>query len=92
MKNLNISEGSKPKILRLKSIMYHVFRMYENLNDISSPLEQFEIRDYLSIDAPIFFNVHFALSNIGTYLCIAASIVLTLNLLASNYNKVVTNN
>lgn len=60
-------------------------------SNILSPLEQFEVRDLLSIDAPIFLNLHFSLSNIGLYLCIAASIVLSLNLLATNYNKVVTN-
>lgn len=65
--------------------------MKNNLINISSPLEQFEIRDLLSIDAPILFNLHISLTNIGLYLCLAASIVLVLNLLATNYNKVVTN-
>jgi F-type H+-transporting ATPase subunit a len=65
--------------------------MKNNLMNISSPLEQFEIRDLLSIDAPILFNLHISLTNIGLYLCLAASLVLVLNLLATNYNKVVTN-
>jgi F-type H+-transporting ATPase subunit a len=65
--------------------------MQNNLLNISSPLEQFEIRDLLSIDAPIIFNLHLSLTNIGLYLCLAASLVLALNLLATNYNKVVTN-
>lgn len=39
---------------------------------ISSPLDQFEIRNFLSLDAPILANLHLSLSNIGLYLTIAA--------------------
>lgn len=59
---------------------------------ISSPLDQFEIRNLLSLDAPILANLHISLTNIGLYLTIAAYITLTLNLVATNYNKVVANN
>jgi hypothetical protein len=59
--------------------------------DIPSPLDQFEIRNLLSIDAPILGNLHLSLTNIGLYLTIGAFIVLTLNILATNYNKVVSN-
>jgi F-type H+-transporting ATPase subunit a len=45
----------------------------------------------LSIDAPILGNLHLSLTNIGLYLTIGAFIVLTLNILATNYNKVVSN-
>jgi F-type H+-transporting ATPase subunit a len=61
-------------------------------NNIASPLDQFEIRDLISIDAPILFNIHLSLSNIGVYLCLAAFVVMGLNLLATNNNKVVSNN
>jgi len=61
------------------------------LNNISSPLEQFEIRDLISLDAPILLNMHLSLTNIGLYLCLAAATMLTLNLVATNYNKVVMN-
>jgi F-type H+-transporting ATPase subunit a len=61
-------------------------------NNIASPLDQFEIRDLISIDAPILFNIHLSLSNIGVYLCFAAFVVIGLNLLATNNNKVVSNN
>ena len=60
--------------------------------EISSPLDQFEIRNFLSLDAPILANIHLSLTNIGLYLLIGISIALTLNLLATNYNKVVSNN
>jgi hypothetical protein len=59
---------------------------------IPSPLDQFEIRNLLSLDAPILGNLHISLTNIGLYLTIGATIVLTLNVLATNYNKVVSNN
>ena len=58
---------------------------------ITSPLDQFEIRDFLSLDAPILGNLHISLTNLGLYLTIAAYIVLTLNLLSTNYNKVIAN-
>lgn len=58
---------------------------------IISPLDQFNIRNLLSLDAPILANLHISLTNIGLYLTISAYIVLTLNLLATNYNKVIAN-
>jgi F-type H+-transporting ATPase subunit a len=58
---------------------------------ITSPLDQFEIRNLLSIEAPIINNLHISLTNIGLYLTIGAFSVLTLNVLATNYNKVVSN-
>ena len=59
---------------------------------IASPLDQFEVRDLLSLDAPILANLHFSITNIGLYLTIAAFLTLALNILAINYNKVVANN
>lgn len=61
------------------------------LNEISSPLDQFEIRDFLSLDAPILANLHLSITNIGLYLTIAALTTLAINVLATNYNKVVAN-
>ena len=58
---------------------------------ISSPLNQFEIRNLLSLDAPILGNLQISLTNIGLYLTIGAFTVLTLNVLATNYNKVISN-
>jgi F-type H+-transporting ATPase subunit a len=59
--------------------------------EISSPLDQFEIRNLLSLDAPILANLHISLTNIGLYLTIGVLIALTLNILATNYNRVVSN-
>lgn len=59
--------------------------------EITSPLDQFEIRNLLSLDAPILANLHISLTNIGLYLTIGTLIALILNILATNYNKVVSN-
>jgi len=57
---------------------------------VTSPLDQFEIRDLLSLDAPILGNLHLSLTNIGLYLTLGTFFILTLNMLATNYNKVVS--
>lgn len=61
---------------------------YTNVN---SPLDQFEIRNLLSLDAPVLGNLHLSLSNIGLYLTLGTIFILTINVLATNYNKVVSN-
>ena len=60
-------------------------------NPVQSPLDQFEIRNLLSLDAPILANLHLSLTNIRVYLTISAFIALMLNFLATNYNKVISN-
>lgn len=57
----------------------------------TSPLDQFEIRDLLSIKAPILNNISLSLTNIGMYLCLGTLVVLCLNLLATNRNRIVSN-
>jgi F-type H+-transporting ATPase subunit a len=59
-------------------------------NDILSPLEQFEIRDLLSLDA--LGNLHISITNIGFYLTVGAIFIFMLNILSTNYNKLVSNN
>jgi F-type H+-transporting ATPase subunit a len=59
---------------------------------ILSPLDQFEVRDLLTLDAPILGNLHISLTNIGLYLIIASFIGLCLSILATNYNRLVSNN
>ena len=65
--------------------------MNSYLSFIISPLDQFEIRNLLSIDAPILANMQISLTNIGLYLTIGAFLIISLNLLAINYNKIVSN-
>lgn len=60
--------------------------------NILSPLDQFEIRNLFSLNAPVLGNLNLSITNIGFYLTIGTLLLLTINLLAVNYNKVVGNN
>jgi F-type H+-transporting ATPase subunit a len=64
---------------------------YTLLTEVASPLDQFEVRNLISLDAPILANLHLSLTNIGMYLTISTFIILSLNLLGNNYNKIVSN-
>ena len=57
-----------------------------------SPLNQFEIRDLISIDLPIIAGIHLSVTNIGLYIIMATSIILSFSLLSDNNNKLITNN
>jgi len=59
--------------------------------EIRSPLDQFEIRDILNLEV-LGGNLHLSLTNIGFYLIIGALITIILSLVATNYNKLVSNN
>jgi F-type H+-transporting ATPase subunit a len=58
----------------------------------NSPLDQFIIRDLISIKADLLNNLQISLTNIGLYLVITTTLVFMLYLLANNYNKIVPNN
>ena len=60
--------------------------------EIRSPLDQFDIRDLLSLDAPILCNLHISITNIVLFLLIGTFFKLALNFLSTNYNKLVGNN
>jgi len=62
------------------------------MNTFLSPLDQFEIRNLLSLNLPILGNLNISFSNIALYLTIAAFLSFTLTLLATNYNVLVSNN
>lgn len=57
-----------------------------------SPLDQFTIRNLLSIKADLLGNIQFSLTNIGLYLIITTFIIFMLFILATNYNIVTPNN
>jgi F-type H+-transporting ATPase subunit a len=59
--------------------------------ETNSPLDQFEIRDLLNLEI-LGGNFHLSLTNIGFYLITGAVIILMSGLLATNYNKLVSNN
>jgi F-type H+-transporting ATPase subunit a len=68
--------------IKINFLMFHM---------IISPLDQFEIRDLISINAPILFNINFSFTNILIYLILAYYItIVNLNLL-TNTTKIVYN-
>jgi F-type H+-transporting ATPase subunit a len=56
-----------------------------------SPLDQFEIKNLINLELNILGNIQISLTNIGLYLTLSTAIVLILNLLATNYNKIISN-
>jgi F-type H+-transporting ATPase subunit a len=60
-------------------------------SNIISPLDQFEIRNLISLDAPVLGNLSISLTNIGLYLTIAGYLVFMISLVSNNNNRVVSN-
>jgi F-type H+-transporting ATPase subunit a len=66
--------------------------MENNLySEILNPLDQFEIKDLVSLDLPIFANLHISLTNINLYLIIAIILCVIINKLSPNYEKIPSN-
>lgn len=67
--------------------------MYKNLiiYNAKSPLDQFEIRNLISLDVPILGYLRIFVTNIAFYLIIATVIALAFNLLGTNKDKIVAN-
>ena len=59
--------------------------------EVLSPLDQFEIRDLLSLDIPVLGYFHFSITNIGFYLTIGLVFIIVIYLLSTNYDKLVSN-
>jgi F-type H+-transporting ATPase subunit a len=62
-----------------------------NFSYIISPLDQFEIRDLLSLNAPILGNLSLSITNIGLYLTIAGYLIFALSMVSNNNNKLIPN-
>lgn len=60
--------------------------------DTISPLEQFEIRNILSLEVSIFNNINLSLTNIGLYLMISLGLIMVLTILSESNDKLVSNN
>lgn len=58
---------------------------------IRSPLDQFIIRSWLAFTAPLLGNLCISYTNMGFYLTIVTSIVITLSFLAINYETITGN-
>lgn len=59
--------------------------------NIFSPLDQFEIRNLISLDAPILGNLSLSLTNIGLYLTIGGYLVFILSLVSTNNERIISN-
>jgi F0F1-type ATP synthase membrane subunit a len=57
---------------------------------IASPLSQFEINDLLNINILNYINLN--ITNIGLYLTIGFIFILIISTLATNENKLISNN
>ena len=57
----------------------------------NSPLDQFTIRNLVSVKGDILGNINISLTNIGLYLFITTFIIIMLYLLATNYNLTTPN-
>lgn len=56
---------------------------------INSPLEQFKVLPFFSINAPIFGNFNLSLTNLGFYRIIVTFLVLALHIVANNSFKLI---
>ena len=67
--------------------------MLENIftTNINSPLDQFKIVSFISLDLPILFNTRIALTNIVLFLIIGGFTSIILQLIANNYNRIISN-
>ena len=60
--------------------------------EIFSPLDQFELRDLISLESPILGNLHFSITNIGFYLIIGSIFIFSISILSTNFNRLISNN
>lgn len=56
---------------------------------INSPLEQFEVSPFISLNAPILGNLNLSLTNLGLYSVIVVFLVLGLHIIANNNHKLI---
>lgn len=57
---------------------------------LTSPLEQFDIKDLLTLHVALFGNLAISITNIGLYLSTGAYLILMINLLP-DFSKVASN-
>lgn len=56
-----------------------------------SPLDQFNIRNLLSIDGPVLADANISLTNMGLYLSIATLIIINMGFLTNNGDRLLSN-
>lgn len=65
--------------------------MLNNKTWVASPLEQFEVTNFIGISAPI-MGINISLTNLGFYSLLAVILIISFHLLASNNQKLIPNN
>jgi len=71
---------------------FHVKKDMIMSHTAKSPLDQFEIRDLIGLNAPVLGYLRIFVTNIGLYLTTATVIALAFSFLATNKDKIVANN
>ena len=79
------------EIQSLNTLNMYVYIAIMQVNYILSPLDQFEIRDLLSLNISLLNNTHISLTNIGLYLSVGIILIISYSLLATNNNKIIPN-
>lgn len=65
-------------------------QLISNLNVWNySPLDQFEIRDLIKLQAPVFANLNISITNIAFYLILSVSIIIFILILSNNEEKII---
>lgn len=59
---------------------------------INSPLEQFDVVDLISLNAPIFNYFNVALTNFAVYSILTLFLILALHFYGNNENKLIPSN
>jgi len=57
----------------------------------NSPLDQFEIRDLIGLNAPVLGYLRIFVTNIGLYLTTATYIAVAFSFIATNKDKIIAN-
>lgn len=79
------------EIQPLNTLSMYIYIVKMQVNYILSPLDQFEIRDLLSLNISLLNNTHISLTNIGLYLSVGIILIISYSLLATNNNKIIPN-
>ena len=66
--------------------------MLKNIYQTNSPLDQFEIRDLISVKVNILGNMQLSITNMAIFLAISLFIILSMHLFSTNLNYITPNN
>lgn len=58
---------------------------------INTPLDQFEVVDFIGLNLPLFGNYYIALTNLGFFSLFIAIVIIIIHILTTNNNKIIAN-